>query len=65
MGRINLEACVWNLSWWSGENYKDFSEGRQEARRHLSQAEFIIGYIKPKIASVSQHSVKAFRSLLW
>jgi hypothetical protein len=41
----------------SGENYKNFSEGRREARRNLSEAEFIIGYIKPKIASVSQHAV--------
>jgi len=41
----------------AGENYKDFSEGRREARRHLSEAEFIIGYIKLKIASVSQLSV--------
>jgi hypothetical protein len=40
----------------SVENYEGFSEGRRETRRYLSEAEFIIGYIKPKIASVLQHA---------
>jgi hypothetical protein len=40
-----------------GKDYRDFIEGKREAGRHLSEAGFIIGNIKPKIASVSQHPV--------
>jgi len=57
MGMVNLEACVWNLSWRFWGKLQRHIEGRREARRHLSEAEFVIGYIKPKIASVSQHAV--------